>query len=636
MRLALAVLFSPVAVAAAPLHARATLYHFNVQYVAGGMERFPDGVSRDPAFDMTEAEVEDAIIRESFAPLLDVLEVHPRWHVDLELQGLMIEVMAARHAPTLDRLRRLAKRGQVEVVSFHYSDQLFLAYPKRDLVRSVERNRRVFEAHDIPLSPVVFTQEGQFNEGMLKVMAEHGWSTAVMANNLYDWQYVAPPPSRFMTKHGVDVVLNGGGTFGDLTVDWSGPGDGELIVTGNTSPYLGRNGFKRVEEEVAKWEAELAADEAAGKKLLTVSELVAEAKARGTFPEMPHVLDGTWRPKDTKNLARWMGTLGGLFDLIVTTERDDLVLTTNVQASLDVAACEAVVAWAASRPGHAARLSDLDTAARELMLAEVSDSTGWTPWLGEVQYSLAHAKAAREAAKRCIDAPELRGPARRRVDVKTGDVVEDAAKLEPLAGTNVEPPLEVRIDAPGREVTKEWTQLAPGRFELVVAASAGTLKNDHRLLSVTFPMGFERIVYSPALDEGTLVDLEAAQFEPGLQQTIPAPSGLVGLGPSRFVVKDTRTVHVAALLRAGARELEFRDETLLVSETVRWRFEVVDGDGATAMAAANDVNVTPALEYELEAKPAGACSTGGGGLWLVAALVVLRRGSRRRQRAAAV
>src|SRR5262245_33439364 len=136
MRLPLALTLAPLCAAAAPLHAKATLYHFNIQYVAGGMERFPDGVSRDPAYNLSETEVEDLIVTESFAPLLDVLESHPRWHVDLELQGLMIEVMASRHVATLDRLRRLAKRGQVEVVSFHYSDQLFLAYPRRDLVRS--------------------------------------------------------------------------------------------------------------------------------------------------------------------------------------------------------------------------------------------------------------------------------------------------------------------------------------------------------------------------------------------------------------------------------------------------------------------------------------------------------------------
>jgi len=624
MRLALALLIGPLAAAAAPLHAKATLYHFNVQYVAGGMERFPDGVGRDPKFSMTETEVEDVIITESFAPLLDVLELHPRWHVDLEMQGLMIEVMAARHGATLDRLRRLAKRGQVEVVSFHYSDQLFLAYPKRDLVRSVELNKQVFVKHDIPLSPVVFTQEGQFNEGMLKVMAEHGYTTAVMANNLYDWQYGGPPPSRFMTKHGVDVVLNGGSVFGDLTVEWAGPGDGELIVTGNTSPYLGPGGFKRVEEEVRLWEQGLAADEAAGKKLLTVSELVAEAKARGTFTEMPHVLDGTWRPRDTKNLARWMGTLGGLFDLIVVTEHDNFVLTNNVQASLDVAACEAVIAWAARemKSGHAQRALELETASRELMLAEVSDSTGWTPWLGEVQYSLAHAKAAREAARRCIDSPPLRRRTHRRVDLKTGEVTD--GELEAVTRTKVEGPFEVRIDAPGRQVTATWSRLSDDRLELVVEAAAGTHKNDHRLLSVTFPMGFERIAYSPALDEGTLVDVPASQYAPGVQQTIPAPNGLVGLGPSRWLVKDTRSVHVAALLRAGARELELRDETLHASDVVSWRFEVVDGDAARALAVANEVNVTPVLAYELEPKPAGACSVTGGGLALFALLVLSR------------
>lgn len=627
MRLALAALaLVPSLAFSAPLQAKVILYHFNLQYVAGGMNRFPDGISRDPNFNLSEQKVEDLIIAESFAPLLGVLEQHPSWHLDLELQGLMIEAMAARHPATLDQLRVLAKRGQVEVVSFHYSDQLFLAYPKRDLVRSVLRNRQVFETHDVPLSSVVFTQEGQFNEGMLKVMAENGWKTAVTASNLYDYQH-GTPPARFWQRHGVDVVVSGGTAWGDLTTSWEGPGDGELIVTGSTNPYLGLQGFHVVPDEVTKWERERAAEEAAGMKLLTVTELVAEAKARQAFAQLPPMSDGSWRPRDTRNLFRWMGGLGGIWDLIsgIPTERDDAVLTRNVQASLDVAACEAVVKWAAAKSGHEVRLARLDEAARELMLAQVSDSTGWNPWLGEVSYSLDHAQKASELARHCVDPLELRGPKRRRVDLKTGEVLDDPKPLEAPAPSEASAPFTVRVDAPGREVTMKWSRLTRERLSLEVDATPGSHPDDHRLLSLTFPMELDRLVYAPATDEDTLVDLPASDFRADVEHTIPAPSGLVGLGPTRFLVKDVRASHLALLVRPAAREVEVRDETLHADAGVHWRLELVDAPPQRANELAQALNVTPVLEYELDPRLGCACQANGGGVVLLALLVLRRR-----------
>lgn len=624
MRRALVVaLFSSTAFAA-PLSAKVTLYHFNLQYVAGGMERFPDGISRDPNFNLSEQKVEDLIITESFAPLLDVLERHPSWHVDLEMQGMMIEAMAARHVATLDKLRTLAKAGRVEVVSFHYSDQLFVAYPKRDLVRSVLRNKKVFADHDVPLSKVVFNQEGQFNEGMLKVMAENGFSIAVLASNLYGFQHDTALPSKFMQKYGVDIAVSGGGTVGDLTTDWDGPGDGELIVTNNTNPYLGLMGFHVWPEEVQKWEQENVDAETAGKKLLTVSEVTAEAKARGAFPMMPPLADGTWRPKDTHNLLRWMGGLGGLFDLYLPTEKDDAVLTANTQASVDVAACEAVVKWAADKPGHAERVAAADEAGRELMLAQCSDSTGWNPWLGEVKYSLDHAQKAKDAAKRCIDAVELRGAKKRRIDLKTGTVTDDGAALDVVSGTDATAPFMVTTDAPGREVTLKWKRLTAERLELTVDATAGTNKNDHRKLSLVFPMGFDRLLYSPACDETNLEDLPVSTFTAGVEHTIPAPSGLVGLGPDQFLLKDIRVSHLAVLVRPGVKELEVRDETLRSDEPAHWRLEIIDAAGTRAVEVAHALNVTPTVEVELTPKEGCGCSSVEG-VFAALALVLFRR-----------
>jgi hypothetical protein len=355
---------------------------------------------------------------------------------------------------------------------------------------------------------------------------------------------------------------------------------------------------------------------------LTVTELVAAAKTRGTFPELPPLTDGTWQPNSTHNLFLWMGAIGGLFDLLTPTEEDNLVLTKNMQASLDIAACEAVSKWAADKPGAAARADALDAGGRELMLAQVSDSTGWNPWLGEVNYSLNHAQAAIDAAKACIDAPQLRGPKARRIDLASGAVLDDGPSLD--AGTRVSAPapFEVKVNAPGRAVAMSWSRLSNERLELTVDADAGIDHVNHRTLSLTFPMSFDHIVYSPALDEGVLQDLPATDFAPGVEHTLPAPSGLVGLGPNRFLLKDTRAVHVVFLVRPDAGEVELRDDTIRVEQPAHWRFEIVDAPPERAVQIAQQVNVTPVIEYSLAPREGCGCEASPGGILLALAFAL--------------
>ncbi|MBI3184830.1 MAG: hypothetical protein HYZ28_22050 [Myxococcales bacterium] len=585
---------------------QATLWHYNIQYVAGGMTRFPDGKNRIPDYDLTEAEVEDRIIAESFEPVLDIYLRHPAWKVDLELQGLMIEVMAARHPAALAKLRALVDLGQVELVSWHYSDQLFLAYPRRDMVRSIARNKRIFQQHGLVLSGVVFTQEGQFNEGMLDLMREHGYTTAVLPKNLLSYQH-ADEQRAFFRSGGIDVAVGGrGGAVGDLSFGWSGPGDGELIVTSKMNPYAGKK-FFATDAGIGEYEGQRVQAEDAGVRFVTITELVELAKQRGAFPPMPPINDGTWQPNSTRNLYRWMGGLGGLTDALVPTEKDSVVLATNLRSSMDVAACEAVVAWAQRRPGDEARRAALEEAERELLLAQVSDSTGWNPWLAEVNYSLEHAHLASEASKRCIDAPELRGPARRRIDLAAGTVSEPPAPLSSAAEPLEAPPLEVKVEAPGRTVQQLWSRTAEGHAELTIDVSAAAAKSD-RSISAVFPVSFDRLVYVPALDEDRLIDLPAAAFT-NPEHTLPLPTGLMGIGPNRFLIESTRHVHVTALLRPQERLVDFRDDTVRADEPQRWRFVVVDGDFGAANSVAKRLNLQPVLEYELS--PRQGCGCGG-------------------------
>lgn len=122
---------------------------------------------------------------ESLEPLLDFYLEHPEWKGDFEMQGYMVEQMAERFPAVLDKMRTLIDRGQIELISFHYSDQLFLAYPRWDQDVSHRINVKLLQDNEIGHSGVIFTQEGQFGEGMVDFMENNGFSIAVLPKNLY-------------------------------------------------------------------------------------------------------------------------------------------------------------------------------------------------------------------------------------------------------------------------------------------------------------------------------------------------------------------------------------------------------------------------------------------------------------------
>src|SRR4051794_33925041 len=82
------------------------MFHFNIQYVAGGMVGYY--AVANPEIDLDAEQIEDTIVTESFAPVLELYQKHPTWGVNLEMQAYMLDVLAARHPAVLDLLRTLA------------------------------------------------------------------------------------------------------------------------------------------------------------------------------------------------------------------------------------------------------------------------------------------------------------------------------------------------------------------------------------------------------------------------------------------------------------------------------------------------------------------------------------------------
>lgn len=593
-----------------------SMFHFNVQYVAGGLDGFAAAAFGNPELaertDRSEREVEDQIIRESFAPLLGILERHPDLALTLELQGYMIDLIRARHPRTLARMQALSRTNQLELASIHWSDQFFLAFGRADMDESWRRTQASFAAADLPVSRAVFTQEGQFGEGFAEWLAERRpEAVMVMPRNLAGF-YRADLVEQPLFKVGaLDVVLPRG--LNDATVqrDWTFFDDGELLATNGQNPYFPAT-FVHSTAAVRDYEHRLRCAADAGWRVGRVSDYVDAVRAAGHAPPpLGPFVDGTWQPGSTRGPLRWMGG-GGLYKRH---ERDNEVLTTCVRARA------AVLALVAANPADAG----LDEAWKHLLWGQVSDARGINPWLGEVEYGLRHcgrALALGEGGLRAAAA--TRGAAGLRVDTGTGAVTPVDAVTSPLPRVPVEPPVEVRVEEDGgRPYTLSWTiadapagpdnpprlEIAWGPHPALAERHAGCLAAGRPayecavaqpIVSISAPRTPGAMIYRPALGTALRRHVEADFALSGDAASdgiwYPAADGLIGLGENRFLIKDIRSIHLAWGLppdRDNGRVV-LRDETLPPQNPAVWHFWYA-ADEATALRLA-DRNLHPVVE----------------------------------------
>lgn len=561
------------------------IFHYNVQYVAGGTVGFH--LLTDPSQAVDNDAMEDQIIVESFKPVLDVYEKHAAWGVDIEMQGYMLDIIGERHPDVLAELRAMAKSGQIDVVSFHYSDQLFTAFPEQDWERSQALTAATFKKWDVPLSKSVFCQEGQAGMAMAAQMKAHGYQNMLWPKNLWSYQHdnfgaTVQPLYRFGD---VFLVPAGQGVHytdanNDIQVDWTYMDDGELLATGSLGPYF-TDAFKNKPAEMAAYEQKLSDLEAQGYTITTVDKYVAALSQKLTPPQPPPLLDGTWQPNSTDSEFKWLGGSGAWASY--GDERDNTVRTLNALAHRELAAAET----AAKVAGLDAR-AELDSAWRLLFLGEVSDATGITPIRGEVEYGISHSTEALRIARDVIrQAKAAKKAAAVVIDPRAGSM-DAATEDDPMRGPGVAAPIKLDIKPGDREVGEEWEKVADNHYRVAIHFGPGTYTD----VSVVFPgEQTDDFVTTLALDDTTPHTFHRSDFTFD-EFNMALPTGLISLGKDQYLIKDQADVHLAAHFRLDTGDISFRDKTLSEDDSVTWVFHLFSGSAADAVALADAVNVT--------------------------------------------
>ncbi len=561
------------------------LFHFNVQYVAGGTAGFH--LLTDPSQAIDNDAMEDQIIVESFKPVLDVYEKHPSWGVDIEMQGYMLDVIGQRHPDVLTELRSMAKSGQIDVVSFHYSDQLFTAFPAQDWQRSQALTAATFKKWDVPLAKAVFCQEGQAGMAMAPAMKAHGYQNMLWPKNLWSYQHdnfdsTVQPLYRFgdvfLVPAGQGVHFVDGTT--DIQTTWTYFDDGEILATGKLGPYF-TDSFKFDPAAMADYEQKLLDLETQGYTITTVDKYVAALRQKLTPSDPPPLLDGTWQPNSTAAEFKWLGGNGAWSPF--GDERDNTVRTLNALAHRELTAAEA----AAKVAGLDAR-AELDSAWRLLFLGEVSDATGINPIRGEVEYGISHSTEALRIARDVIRQAKTKQKASSVIiDPGAGSMVAGTEK-DPMRGQSVAAPIKLDIKPGDRSVTEKWEKIADGHYRVAIHFGPGTYTD----VSVVFPGDkTDDFVTTLALDDTTPHTFHRSDFT-FKDFYMALPTGLISLGKDRYVIKDEADEHLAAHIRLDTGNIGFEDKTLAKADSVTWVFHVFSGSAAEAVKLADAINVT--------------------------------------------
>jgi glycosyl hydrolase family 57 len=103
---------------------------------------------------------------EAIGPFLQVVEANPDWNVTFEISGSGLEFLFNNYPAQFRLLHRLIEREQIELISSLYTPSIWVAFPRRDLLYSIEKNQECLRRLGLPNTRIFFAQEAFFGEGV--------------------------------------------------------------------------------------------------------------------------------------------------------------------------------------------------------------------------------------------------------------------------------------------------------------------------------------------------------------------------------------------------------------------------------------------------------------------------------------
>lgn len=546
------------------------LFHFNLQYVAG------------------DYKIERRIIRESLYPVLQFFDSHPRYRSDIEIQGYGIEVLAQEHPDVLALLKKLVLRGQIELVIAHYSDQLFIGYPALDLQQSIQLSDETLARYGLERSRVFFGQEFQYSPALATAL-KGKYDVIATSSDPNSWYQDRTEP-LVNVGYGGDTIhaLIGSGRKELAGMEWriAFLDDGEEF---NTKDY--NSDFFRLpsqeKENMDKYQ-KLLQD---GYKFVTITELVERIKKDPGYsiPAYPFVPEGTWHMQVCGPFM-WMGRQrSGV-------ETDGITRALSYQARGEVLRAEALIRYAGQQGRDISGLKKLlQEAWKHLLLSEVSDSSGWDPWLVEVQYTDNEVATTRKLLKDILEQlwKMLAGTgAGWMIDTGTG-VVAPVETTGRMMGDPVLIPaaLPINFSVSAQSYTVQTSRANDSLYRMDIEC----LRPADGVVEITFETAADGLQYSASCGEEVRVVLPSIwKHDPAFALT----NGFIYLNNGYSLIKDCTVEHLAATWKVSERKLVFREELKEGNMSMHMRFYIRKGSAEAGLRFANRLNPFPSYRVD--------------------------------------
>ncbi len=537
------------------------MFHYNFQYVAG------------------DYKIEARIIRESLYPALQFFDKHPQYKVDFEFQGYAIETMAEEYPHILKLLKKLIDRGQIELVIAHYSDQFFIAYPALDLQKSIQISDEILKKYGMKRSRIFFGQEIQFSPGLASALkGTHDVVVTSSDPHSYYRGYTLPLVN---VKYGNDSILGliGAGEkhLNNLDWDWSFLDDGEVF---NTLDY--KSNFYFVPEQEKKSIEHFRKLESEGYEFVTMSELVKKIKDDSNYKieDYPFIPEGTWN-MSVCGPFMWMGRQrSGV-------ETDGITRALSYKLRGKILVAEKLIQYAEILEKNVSALYDLyHQAWKHLLLSEVSDASGWTPWLVEVQYTENEVANANMKLKKIFKSLSKMLPQINEgviVNTKTGKVNPKKSEVQ---NKTIESYLPIPVYVKAASYISSVRKLKDKLYQLDISCK----RPKDGAVEIAFDTAEDGLAYSAGTGEETIVNIPTdLKHNPAMALS----NGFLYLGNGYSIIKDCSVEHLAVTWRQKEKRAVFREELNENNPGMKMRFYIFSGKKEEGHKLANNLNTWP-------------------------------------------
>jgi hypothetical protein len=564
------------------------LFHFNVQYVAGSVASY------------------HRYCTEAIIPFLECFQRNAKFRASFELCGSGLEFFAKHYSADFDVLRDIVSRGQLELISSTYFPSLWIAFPLRDLVKSIEINRDRLSALGLRPSSIFFSQEAFFGQGLRAL--DGLFSAAICKDESLRYQLsparcfdyfsfgrmrlvvgsghlmnemarvICAQPTSAIGKAGLGLysarLKAARASLPEVAVaqpqpnwHWYHMGSGHHFTTPN-SPENSQDFFSD-----ARWTSmneKLISDlQDRGYTFSTITEYVEETKNKPT-EQLSDIIESSWNCQKSRGAFTWMNKQERAFD------RNTNILGLAWRSRHELRKCEKIfesLSIAEQKAAHPL----LDSLWTKQLLAESSDPCGWAPTPNEVRFGIESAESALISARALH--LTLQGRSKRKGPPSLPE--DEVIQIERPSSNADFASLPFLIGAEGALDVYDC-----GVESAVCALSAKAIDEE---AGIGFRLMSRSVVFCPSGLESEPTHLEIDSALPN-ELFLPLANGLIGIGDNMYVIRLNRYGQPSAKVNKKSDNVVFGISGKIVGRSITWRFMLFSGTLQAAVCLANTVN----------------------------------------------